>query len=68
MNSTKAHAIDTLLSFGIDVDPDNCDTGAMRADAEDIYNGVCPLHMDALPPRFAADLLVTLADILDARA
>lgn len=66
MNSTNSHAIETLATFGIDVDPTNCDTGAMRADAEDIYNGVCPLHMESCPPRFAADLLVTLADILDA--
>lgn len=62
---TSQHAVSQLATFGIDVEIDRCDPAALRADADDIREGVKPLHLDSLPPRFAADLLDTLADIID---
>lgn len=68
MQSTLQHAVSQLATFGIDVEPERCDPGALRADAASIRHGVKPLHLDnlsACPPRFAADLLETVAMILD---
>lgn len=65
MNSTLNHAVGQLATFGIDIDPHQCDAGALRADARNIREGVKPLHLDTLPPRFAADLMDTVANILD---
>jgi hypothetical protein len=64
--STLTHAVERLSTFGIDVDPDCYDVQALRLDASDIRSGVKPLHLDVLPPCFAADLLETVADILNA--
>ena len=69
MNSTLNHAIETLRTFGIDVEPERCDVEALRADADDIREGITPLHLShlsACPPRFAADLLETVAEIIGA--
>lgn len=66
--STLTHSVEMLSTFGIDVDPNCCDVEALRLDADDIRSGVCPLHMESCPPRFAADLLDTLADILERRS
>jgi hypothetical protein len=70
-DSTLQHSVAQLATFGIDVDPDNCDPVALRSDAEDIRSGLLPLHLagtlSKCPPVFAADLMDTLADILDAR-
>lgn len=67
--TTLSHALATLRTFGFDIEPERCDAGALRADAAQIRAGIKPLHLDQLgacPPRFAADLLDTVADIIDA--
>ena len=65
--STLTHAVDMLSTFGIDIEPERCDVEALRLDANEIREGICPPHLESCPPRFAADLLDTVADILSAR-
>lgn len=73
MQSTLQHAVDTLATFGVDVDPAACDPDALRSDAATIRRGETPLHLQPLRgpvdrlPRFAADLMATVADILEPR-
>lgn len=67
MTSTLDHAVATLATFGIDVEPARCDPVALRDDATLIRRGELPphlAHLERCPPRFAADLLETLAAIL----
>lgn len=67
MNSTLTHAVETLSTFGIDIDPDQCDPAALRADVAEVERGILPLHMESKPPRFALDLMTTVANILEDR-
>jgi hypothetical protein len=67
MTSTLQHSVNMLQSFGFDIDPDQCDAEALRADARDIRAGILPLHLSHLPtcpPASAAELLDTVAAIL----
>lgn len=68
MLSTRQFIVSQLMTFGIDVDPNQCDPTALRLDAEQIRSGVKPLHLDhlsACPPIFAAYLLDALAGIME---
>lgn len=58
MLSTLNHAIAELRTFGIDIDPHDCDPAQLRKQAR----GALP--SGAKMPRYATDLLETVARIV----